>query len=460
MAQFGNRQQSTIPMVTPDHTRKSAHIVRWWDGECRIQLTCDGQSWQGSGYDALASLIDVRQHFEPDGYRLLCYGASLNSSPSGMSRDSDMVHQLGWGEPPKRAQPKSTHDIFATGPDVIPATYQEQQAFKEQWHASVKLDRRGIAYDVSAYPVVAVDCQGNLARYYSGQNMTITEMIGEMPLEVVLIPKGNFLMGVADEPGSGASDRYYRDEPQHKVRIRKQFWLGKYPVTQAQWRAVAALPQVQCDMRLEPSQYRPHVDIHLDNHPINHIFWAEAIEFCARLSLYTGRAYRLPTEAEWEYACKAGTTTPWHFGEYIGVQRSQLSDELKSLITSPSGGMGMTYLLNFDGLMKGTTPVGRYPANPWGLYGMHGNVYEWCLDDWHWDYSAKPETIKQNGNQPWHHHEGLSNPQNPSDKKRFRPVRGGTWGSSVPECLSTFRAPGFTDNADMICGLRVVCEAV
>lgn len=139
---LGNRQQSEIPMVMPDQTRKSAQVVRWYAGECHVQVKCDRQVWQGSGYDALAALEAVRQQFEPGGYRLLCYGASLNGLASGMSRDADMVRLHEWGEPPKRAKPQgSLHNVFDTGPEVIPATYREQQVFKKRWQAGVKLDR-------------------------------------------------------------------------------------------------------------------------------------------------------------------------------------------------------------------------------------------------------------------------------------------------------------------------------
>ncbi|NEQ46108.1 MAG: formylglycine-generating enzyme family protein [Leptolyngbya sp. SIOISBB] len=311
---FANRQRFEIPMLTPEQIQKTAQVVRWQvENDDYVSITCDGRSWRGCGSDALAALNDVRQHFEPDGYRLLCYGASLNGSPSGMSRDSDMVHQLEWRKPFERARAKSTHNLFDTGPDVIPATYREQQVFKEQWHAGVKLDRKGVAYDLSAYPVVSVDRQGNLTRGYSGQNVVITETIGDIALEMVFMPKGNFLMGIAREQSGRSSERYHRNEPQHEVRIRRPFWLGKYPITKAQWRAIATLPKVQDEMRPEPSEHRPHFDANLESHPISGVSWSEAGEFCRRLSAHTGHRYRLPTEAEWEYACKAGTTTPFHF---------------------------------------------------------------------------------------------------------------------------------------------------
>ncbi|MEO0986559.1 MAG: formylglycine-generating enzyme family protein [Cyanobacteria bacterium J06639_14] len=449
------QQQLTIPMVTPDKTRQIAQVIRWWAGECHVQITCNGRSWQGSGDDALASLIDIRQRFEPDGYRLLCYGASLNGSASGMSRDADKVYQLEWRQPPERAKTKSIHDVFDTGPDVIPATHREQQIFKERWLTGVKLDRQSIPYDLLEYPVVAVAPQGHVTRCHLAQNLVMTDTIGDVALKMVFIPSGTCLMGVANGEDRSATDRYHHDEPQHEVRIRKQFWLGQYPVTQAQWRAVAALPPVQFAMRSEPSQYKPHLDFDLENHPISGVSWQEAIEFCARLSAHTGRPYRLPTEAEWEYACKAETTTPFSFGDYFLVERSQLPSEFITAVTSPSAGINnQMYLLNCDGLMKGTTPVGSYPANPWGLYDMHGNVWEWCLDPWHPDYSTKPETCKQDGHTPW-------TKGNPPAERKYRMLRGGTCRSSMQECLSTARHMGSVEmnpHSDVY-GLRVLCSA-
>ncbi|NER00843.1 MAG: SUMF1/EgtB/PvdO family nonheme iron enzyme [Cyanothece sp. SIO2G6] len=108
------------------------------------------------------------------------------------------------------------------------------------------------------------------------------------------------------------------------------------------------------------------------------------------------------------------------------------------------------HLLNCDSMMKGTTPVGRYPPNPWGLYDMHGNVCEWCADRWHWDYGNKPENT--DGDYPWK--------QNPEARRLIRPVRGGTCWASIHECLSTSRQPGFMNDGDSGYGLRVVCETV
>lgn len=171
-------------------------------------------------------------------------------------------------------------------------------------------------------------------------------------------------------------------------------------------------------MRPEPYMSEPHLNYDSENHLVNGVSWYEAMEFCSRLSAHTGRRYRLPTEAEWEYARKAGTTTLFSFGESVLLQRSQLPDEFIPLLTSPSAEVNnQMYLLNFDGLMKGTTPLGSYPANSQGLYDMHGNVWEWCFDGWHQDYSTKPETVKHDGHQPWQDAYSRA-------RKELRPVQG------------------------------------
>ncbi|MFM6255219.1 MAG: formylglycine-generating enzyme family protein, partial [Dolichospermum sp.] len=132
-----------------------------------------------------------------------------------------------------------------------------------------------------------------------------------LKLEMVLIPGGTFIMGSPEgEKGSINSER-----PQHQVTI-SPFSMGKYPVTQKQWRAVAALEKVNIDLASYPSYF---VDFEGDNRPVEQVSWHDAIEFCARLSNYTKKLYRLPSEAEWEYACRAGATTPFHFGEIIST---------------------------------------------------------------------------------------------------------------------------------------------
>ncbi|MGB7247685.1 MAG: SUMF1/EgtB/PvdO family nonheme iron enzyme [Phormidesmis sp.] len=129
---------------------------------------------------------------------------------------------------------------------------------------------------------------------------------GGVTLDMVAIPGGTFVMG---SPPSEA-ERRDSEGPQHSVSV-PPFWLGKYPVTQAQWRAVAVLPKVEQNLNPSPADFSE------DNRPVEQVSWYDAVEFCKRLLVKAGEEYRLPSEAEWEYACRAETTTPFHFGETI-----------------------------------------------------------------------------------------------------------------------------------------------
>jgi len=150
--------------------------------------------------------------------------------------------------------------------------------------------------------------------------------------------------------------------------------MGKYLITQAQWRVVTALPKVERGLKSDPSRFKGG---HLTVECIN---WYEAVEFCARLARKTGRDYRLPSEAEWEYACRAGTTTPFHFGETITTDlanyRGTDNEQYKWSGFYGRGSKGI--------YRNKTTDVGSFGvANAFGLYDMHGNVWEWCQDIWH-----------------------------------------------------------------------------
>jgi formylglycine-generating enzyme required for sulfatase activity len=204
------------------------------------------------------------------------------------------------------------------------------------------------------------------------------------------IPPGTFLMGSpANEP------ERCDDETQHKVTLTKGFHLGIHQVTQAQWQAV---------MGDNPSHFKGD-----SNLPVEKVSWDDCVAFCAALGKKDGMTYRLPTEAEWEYACRAGTTTPFHFGATISVNQANYDGN---------------YIYNNGekgAYRQKTTPVGSFPANAWSLYDMHGNVWEWCVD-WYGQY--------QEGE--------LKDPQG-FVGGNTRVLRGGAWNGFPRDCRAACR---------------------
>ncbi|WP_226586322.1 formylglycine-generating enzyme family protein, partial [Microseira wollei] len=174
--------------------------------------------------------------------------------------------------------------------------------------AGVKLKNPGVTkLPTFEFEVVTVNSRGEIVTRERKQASYFTEDLGNnISLEMVAIPGGTFLMGSPETE----AERYEYEEPQHLVSV-PSFFMGKYQITQAQWQAVAALPKINRDLESDPSYFKG------ENRPVENVSWLDAVEFCARLSQKTKREYRLPSEAEWEYACRAGTTTPFHFGETI-----------------------------------------------------------------------------------------------------------------------------------------------
>lgn len=249
-------------------------------------------------------------------------------------------------------------------------------------------------------------------------------------MTLVRIPAGEFSMG-SSETDSGARE----DEmPQHRVKITGSFYMGAHEVTQGQFEAV---------MGKNPSSFSrggmlkdAPADLDLTQFPVDGVTWYDAQEFCRRLSESPhekrgGRSYRLPTEAEWEYACRAGTTTTFHFGDSLS------SDQANFNGNDPFGDAEPGPFLNR------TTTVGSYAPNAFGLYDMHGNLNEWCSDRFDREfYGVSPQV----------------NPQG-SEMGSSRVIRGGDWYSDGRDCRSAFRYADIPEGKFYALGFRVVCES-
>jgi formylglycine-generating enzyme required for sulfatase activity len=282
------------------------------------------------------------------------------------------------------------------------------------------------------FEVVRVNAKGEQIKKESKQSQYFREDLGDgITLEMVAIPGGTFLMGTEDEEIERLVKKFdwegFRGErPQHRVTV-SSFYMGRYPITQSQWKAIAATAKIDIDLKTNPSNFKGN------ELPVERVNWYQATEFCKRLSRETKQEYRLPSEAEWEYACRAGTTTPFYFGETI-------TGELANYNASE------TYAEEAKGeYRQQTTPVGQFPPNAFGLYDMHGNVWEWCADTWHDNYDGAPT-------------DGSVWIKNGDDNRS--PRRGGSWYNNPVYCRSAFRY--FLDRRDFIvinCGFRVVCGA-
>jgi formylglycine-generating enzyme required for sulfatase activity len=237
-------------------------------------------------------------------------------------------------------------------------------------------------------------------------------------LQMLHVPAGHFLMGSApEEPG-----RFNDEGPQHEVHLR-EFFLAQTPITQAQWRAVAQWERQEHEEdELWPEQLDPDLVAKLSNpdrfrgdqRPVVNVSWREAMAFCQRLSLRTGKNYTLPSEAQWEYACRAGTTAPFQFGDTISTELANYDGR-------------KTYGDGSEGVFRNqTTDVASFPPNAWGLHDMHGNVWEWCADHWHANYEGAPK-------------DGRAWLDENANEHQSRLLRGGSWFDGPQLCRSAFR---------------------
>jgi formylglycine-generating enzyme required for sulfatase activity len=260
-----------------------------------------------------------------------------------------------------------------------------------------------------------------------GNDSLIINLPGDVPLVMVKILAGTFLMGSSEPSGSTWNTCDWSpacDKPAHQVTIGYEFYLGKYEITQRQWRAV---------MDTNPAFYSrlsPEC-------PVEQVSWNDCRTFCERASSRSFYRFRLPSEAEWEYACRAGTTTRYFWGNSDCVPDSNKQCELNKYAWWSNNQNGTTH------------PVGQLLPNPWGLYDILGNVYEWCLDTWHWSYSGAPTD-----GSPWL---ALAS----RDTLSWKVLRGSWRGYGEPrKYTSSFRArhQNYFEMRHDCCGLRIAMD--
>jgi formylglycine-generating enzyme required for sulfatase activity len=280
-----------------------------------------------------------------------------------------------------------------------------EKSLEIQWLAHQTLEKLGDPgikaklknyFPCYEYESMTVNRRGEIIKRTPGRARYYREDLGNgVYLDMVYIAGGDFLMGEVEIEYAGS----YNERPGHQVTV-PNFWLGKYQVTQAQWQAIMG--------------ENPALALFQGaNRPLESVSWDGCQEFCRRLSERTERQYRLPSEAEWEYACRAGTTTPFNCGETITTDLANYDGNY-------------TYADEEEGQYReGTVEVGSFPPNPWGIYDMHGNVWEWCEDGWHDNYSDAPVD-----GSPWNDNHFQND---------MRVLRGGSWLCFPDFCRSARR---------------------
>ncbi len=323
------------------------------------------------------------------------FAKSGNSSPSLINR-RQFLKWLGWG-----------------GGGLLISVVADQMTKNTSNNTPTLPDPNPTLVKSFPFEVVRVNAQGTITNTEQRQAKYFIEDLGNgVNLEMIPIPGGDFMMG--SPPGELKRTQY--ESPQHPVAV-PGFFMGKYEVTQAQYQAI---------MGTNPSNFKG------DKRPVEQVSWNDAVEFCNKLSQKTGRTYRLPSEAEWEYACRAGTATPFYFGDTITGDLANY-DATNTYASEPKGKS-----------LGETTKVGSFPPNAFGLYDMHGNVWEWCQDTWHESYDKAPSD-----GSPW------------IDKNdnQYRLLRGGSWGYYPGNCRSAYRLRPPPDSYFSNNGFRVVCAA-
>jgi eukaryotic-like serine/threonine-protein kinase len=287
---------------------------------------------------------------------------------------------------------------------------------------TVKLSSPARALEAASFEfdTASTSAKGDVESRRGAHARSFVERLGGVTLDLVAVPSGAFLMGSPELE----SERQPTEGPQHRVSV-KSFLIGKFEVTQAQWRAVAMLPKIEIDISPEPSGFIG------DDLPVGIVNWDDIQEFLARLSKATGRRYRLPSEAEWEYACRGGSSEPFAFGPNLTPDVANVDGAVPYGEATAGSTRGEPVAVGSLGL-----------ANGFGLYDMHGNALEWCADTWFEDYTGAPTdgSARTNG-----------------DTTR-RVIRGGSYKIYAGYCRSASRNGYDHDFRMEHVGFRIACD--
>ena len=312
-------------------------------------------------------------------------------------------------EPPQKYNSQISQKVNDAILKGMELDYQNRPQSITEWFTFLGIQSQNNHLKTFTFEVVTTNAKGSIINKRNHSANYFVEDLGNgVKLEMVEIPAGTFYMG-SPENEAGRNDS---ESPQHQVNV-PSFFIGKYPLTQAQYQAI---------MGNNPAHFKGN------NRPVECVSWNNAVNFCRKLNQKTGKNYKLPSEAQWEYACRAGTTTPFYFGESITPDLVNC-DGNHPYADAPKGKY-----------RKQTTDVGSFPPNAFGLYDMHGNVWEWCEDDWQENYI----NASTDGS-------ALINPS------RIKLLRGGSWNSDPGYCRSACRSYyNLDDNGNI--GFRVVCS--
>jgi formylglycine-generating enzyme required for sulfatase activity/tRNA A-37 threonylcarbamoyl transferase component Bud32 len=313
-------------------------------------------------------------------------------------------------EPPQKYNSQISQKVNDAILKGMELDYQNRPQSITEWFTFLGIQSQNNHLKTFTFEVVTTNAKGSIINKRNHSANYFVEDLGNgVKLEMVEIPAGTFYMG-SPENEAGRNDS---ESPQHQVNV-PSFFMGKYPLTQAQYQAI---------MGNNPAHFKGN------NRPVECVSWNNAVNFCRKLNQKTGKNYKLPSEAQWEYACRAGTTTPFYFGESITPDLVNY-DGRYPYANAPTGQY-----------RKQTTDVGTFPPNAFGLYDMHGNVWEWCEDDWNKNYINAP-----------------INGSALIGRSKRKLVRGGSWLNLPVACRSAYRNYSDLVNLSTYIGFRVVCS--